>query len=302
LEIRINGEKIDFTLEQEHVLGEVIDGLQEWLETNGFTIAEIRRDDTNVPLGSKLDWKDDPVQDISVLEIIAHHPMDLAFDKLSAVARFLELIQENADPESAFIRDLMKGAEDVGEMIDAVLPIPGSERLSFGSQFLQLASESGISSEGPIRQDAFSALLKFISELLLVLSSRIREISDPETELKATMSILDTMLGNIGDVAILLQTGKDVEAMMKLAKFIETVQRMIRVLHYLGEKSHVDLGLLNIEGASTKEFTLSLNDFLRELMSAMETGDTVLIGDLLEYEVAPKLGAFHTALRAHGIL
>ena len=38
------------------------------------------------------------------------------------------------------------------------------------------------------------------------------------------------------------------------------------------------------------------------LHQRVEKDHTVLIGDLLEYEIAPKLGAFQTSLRANGIL
>ena len=43
MEIRINNEKVDYHLEQEVILGEVIDGLSEWLHSAGFTITEVER-------------------------------------------------------------------------------------------------------------------------------------------------------------------------------------------------------------------------------------------------------------------
>ena len=41
---------------------------------------------------------------------------------------------------------------------------------------------------------------------------------------------------------------------------------------------------------------MSTNEFLKELNEAFESSDSVLIGDLLEYEIAPKLEALSELL------
>ncbi|RPI96620.1 MAG: hypothetical protein EHM32_02745, partial [Spirochaetales bacterium] len=135
MEIRINDEVIDFTLEQEKALGEVVDGIQEWLAQNGFTLTGIRKDSLVLTLGSRLEWQNDPVKEITSLEFSALHPIDLALDKLTAAIEYLELIREDGDPESPVIADLLKGVDDVSQMIDDVVPSHETGSVTFGAQF-----------------------------------------------------------------------------------------------------------------------------------------------------------------------
>jgi hypothetical protein len=301
VEIRINGETINFTLEQEKALGEVVDGIQEWLAINGFAVTGIQRDSSVLEMGSRLEWQNDPVDEITSLEITAIHPTDFALDKLTAITQYLDLLRQEGNPESPVVADLLKGIDDVSQMIDDVVPAQGSDSVTFGSQFEKLAQGTGII-QGEVSVDGFNDFLAFVSELVVVLSSRMRELSDPTSELRSVAPILRAMLGEIGGVALLLQTGKDAQAMGQLIKFIEIVQKLLRLVHNLGEQAQLDLGIFKIEGAPVADFTGKLNDFLRELSGAMEAGDTILVGDLLEYEIGPKLSGFVTAIEESGVL
>ena len=50
----------------------------------------------------------------------------------------------------------------------------------------------------------------------------------------------------------------------------------------------IDLKALELNGRPVAELHGELNDFLEESAGALETGDCVLLGDLLEYELAPR--------------
>ena len=289
MEIRINKEVVDFTLEHERALGEVVDGIQDWLGTNGFTITGIKLNDTELTFASRLEWQDEPVEEVDSLDISAHHPMDLALDKLVAVVQYLQLIAEEADPESPVTMDLLKGLDDVSQMIDEVFPYSTTSTTTFGSQFRTLAEKTRLLDGGPVSTQDFDAFIAYTNELVIVLHARIREISDPATELKTLAPSLKEMIDRVGDVAVLLQTGRDQEAMTTLLRLLEILQKLVRVIHYLTEKDLIDLGIIEIEGEGISDFASGLNGFLRELSEAMEASDTILIGDLLEYEIAPKL-------------
>lgn len=61
-------------------------------------------------------------------------------------------------------------------------------------------------------------------------------------------------------------------------------QREIMVANILG----LDLPLLSIGEKSVHQVHLELNAFLEEAVQAITNGDYVLLGDLLEYELAPR--------------
>lgn len=50
----------------------------------------------------------------------------------------------------------------------------------------------------------------------------------------------------------------------------------------------LDSTALSIEGKSVVDIHDELNQFLKEAAQALEDGDTILLGDLLEYELAPR--------------
>ena len=301
MQIRINDEQIDFTLEQEQALGEVVDGIQDWLSSNGFAITALRIDDTDISFASRLEWQDDAVEEITLLDITADHPTDLAYDKIAAAVQYLQLIVEDSDPHSAVVADLLKGADDVAEMIDDVLPSQQIGSSTPGIHFRDLATRTGIPTDAPDSSE-FARFLVYISELIVVLSSRMHEIANPAAEIRAIVPVLRDSLGDIGNIAVLLQTGKDAEAMAQLIKLIEILQKLMRVVQFLNEHALLDLGIIEIDGSRISDFAISLNGFLRELSDAMEAGDSVLIGDLLEYEIEPKLSGFLSSLERSGVV
>jgi hypothetical protein len=50
----------------------------------------------------------------------------------------------------------------------------------------------------------------------------------------------------------------------------------------------IDLKTLEVDGQPVSELHAQLNEFLVESVAALEAGDCVLLGDLLEYELAPR--------------
>ena len=74
-----------------------------------------------------------------------------------------------------------------------------------------------------------------------------------------------------------LQTGRDREAMAVVTDLCDAVQRLLPLVPFLPR----DPG--------RERLVTELNATLRDLLAAFEAKDTVLIGDLAEYEVAPRL-------------
>ena len=301
MEIRINEEIINFTLEQERVLGDIVDGIQGWLSTNGFTLTEIKKDNFRLQIVDRLEWQNDPIKDIISLDFTALHPMHIAYDKLVAIKQYLHLLQDSDVPDSLVFLDLLKGAGDVAELIDEIIRPDNTSNTTYGnrlSSFLRPESSDG----GILSIDEFSSLVAYAAELEGIVAGRLREISEPMSELKITAEYLAGSIKNLADVAVLLQTGNDREALAHLVTFVDLLQKTIRIVRYIGSQSVVNLAKIEIEGETLIGFGSALNGLLIELTDAMEQADTVLIGDLLEYEIAPKLEAFIEALRENELL
>jgi hypothetical protein len=106
---------------------------------------------------------------------------------------------------------------------------------------------------------------------------RLQEIEHPEKEAAAAARLLAAAKPALENVPVLLQTGKDREAMQCILSFTELALKAIRILAYREEGR---------EGS--REFCREFNGILNELTAAFEVRDSVLIGDLFEYEIAPR--------------
>jgi hypothetical protein len=95
------------------------------------------------------------------------------------------------------------------------------------------------------------------------------------------------------------QTGKDKRAHETIELFSSTLEKLLRLIPLLRLRG-VDLELLTLGDSQFKAFMEELDLALRELLAAYEAKDTVLVGDLTEYELAPRLRTLYTALSGKG--
>jgi hypothetical protein len=56
------------------------------------------------------------------------------------------------------------------------------------------------------------------------------------------------------------------------------------------------LELIFVKDAPVSGYIAEFNTALKEMLAAYERHDTVLVGDLAEYEIAPRLLGLHTAV------
>ena len=102
--------------------------------------------------------------------------------------------------------------------------------------------------------------------------------------LPGMIEAIDIMLPKMSEVSQLLTAGKDKEAMQTVAEFTEILDNAIRFYSLFVQNGG------NQEGSNVNEdFFKDITSKLQELMQAMTGGDSILIGDLMEYEFVPAL-------------
>ncbi len=119
-------------------------------------------------------------------------------------------------------------------------------------------------------------------------SEQITAAERSEAIIETAITAISELLPSLTQHSILLQTGKHSEAMKILELFCDQFSLALRALPNLtrGDSTAIRLAI--------EEMT----PFLHELAGAFETGDSVLIGDLLEYEICPKTEALISLLRS----
>lgn len=139
----------------------------------------------------------------------------------------------------------------------------------------------------PEELDAF-----FLKEIDSVKNMEIETLSGKEVLLiaKEKGALFCDIAEKLENIPVLLQTGKEIEAMKSLELFSSEMQKLKTILPLL-PLAGIDEDKLLIEGLNPGEYAAGLFPFLEEITKAIEQNDTVTIGDIAEYEIAPRVAA-----------
>ncbi len=306
MEIVVNNEKIDFTLENEHTLGEVIAAVEAWLNKSNLVAASINLDlrdsdkqERDLIEEPEENWSGTSIDGIERLVITARLVMEIQFSNIQTVLSYLDLLKSAVEKrDQSKIEDLLQGREDTFKSLNLIYtsslnPSSFQEINDLRSLLEGANAETILAWPDGMRKRA----LDIIEVLDGMLSTRLDEMINPFTVLASSIKELELASNEIKDVSVLLQTGQEQKAMAAIIEFADLSQRLLRVLSSLEESSHISLKELKIGEERASRFFADFNGILRELIGAFDTKDTVLIGDLLEYEVAPRIELFLNFLR-----
>jgi hypothetical protein len=258
MEIRINGKTADITADSEKNVGEIMAGLEQWLANSGHRLSGIAIDGQHASLSSLEEVFGMDIDTVNVLDISTSSLAELA-------AQSLALILGDIDTyESLDFAERPAFYENWKESPQALL---AADRMA---DLFALCTQAF--SEG----SASPQMLRAIAE------ERLREVRDPGEEFKNLQPLVTEICSRLIDLPLDIQTGKDGRTAQTIQIFAGIAEKIIRVF-----------GLLIAQGYIAKEPAAELiNKFgeaVRELLAAYEKYDTVLVGDLTEYEMAPRL-------------
>jgi hypothetical protein len=185
----------------------------------------------------------------------------------------------NAEPVEVDIEaegtalDLLSGINETlleSDMLMTDFDIDGKGASGFSDVDLSALSAAGVG-RVEVRASAFA-------DVASILVSEARE----------TAEALRDILPALEDTAVSLQTGKDKEALDAIRVFSEKVAASTRIFSIVRQIRKADR-LPLIGASSVPEFFDSMNAVLLELEEAFKAKDSVLLGDIAEYEIAPRL-------------
>jgi hypothetical protein len=176
-------------------------------------------------------------------------------------------------------------------MRDAFAGLFAADELSFVQLFVDILERAGDEPDRVSRVELSAQADRFLS----VFRERLAELRSPAAEMRAAAALFDERALELAELPVLLQTGKEDQAMKAVLYFIEIFNKVIRIIPEL-RRSGVDTASISVGGSNMAEFYGALNDVLRELTDAFEHKDAVLIGDLAEYEVLPRMRSFFAAM------
>jgi len=275
----INDEEVSYTLEHERTLGEVVHGVRAWLAAAGFVITGLRADERDLLQSPPEAWGQAGVAGVTTLGVMATHTGDMKIAHWRTVDGWLGMLEEEiervGDASSDPLAELLEGLPQTLEGLKAnpFLP-PGSDA---GTRFAATFNGRQSSDVRAWSPEARHEAAEIVRHLRGLVQARIEEAAHPQVSLSRCAGLLRGCMGELKEVSVLLQTGRDRPAMEIVIRFADIVQSLMDLLPFLPPD------------AERARILVELTPVLRELVDAFGSRDSVLIGDLLEYEVAPRM-------------
>jgi hypothetical protein len=140
--------------------------------------------------------------------------------------------------------------------------------------------------------DTFSGKGFSPADLRVITEERLREVEKPVEEFTNIKTLIQETCARLVDLPLDIQTGKDSRAAQTIQLFSGITEKIIRLYHQLEIQGYITKS----EDNPVKVLISDFNTSVRELLTAYESNDSVLIGDLSEYEMAPRLQELYNAI------
>lgn len=278
MQVLLNHEPIDITLQDEKTLGDLLIGITHWLDENGLFLLGFSIDGEEQKLDESDSWKDIGLESISEIDIWANHPVLMQKNQLELISEYFNLMESTVIEHKEEKHKLIQGSQEILDQIPLVMksldPIfPEADALA--KTFLQdLADKLPKGESNPDWNRMFNTVK-------LLLQERIREYSSPKVELLTTMEILQRLQEPLSMVSTQLQNGETDLALHSIQTLVEIIHKLARCMDIFTRHPEYTTEL----GKSLQEKGNRLNELLEELVTGMEQQDIVLMGDILEYEL-----------------
>ena len=265
MEIKINGQTADVTIDSERTVGEVMAGLEQWLANSGHRFSGLAIDGQTVDASSMEEAFSREIDAVKALDI---HTTSIA--ELAAVC-LLQLLDDIEEFENLGFEEKKSFHENWKERPEALFT---------AEQMPDLFSLCGNTFSGSISCE----VLRSVTE------ERLREVKDPAAEFTCLRPLLDETCARLVDLPLDIQTGKDGRAAQTIQIFSGIAEKILRVILQLDIQGYMP----ETAKTETPEKTVSrlIGEFgtaVKELLEAYKKYDSVLVGDLAEYEMAPRL-------------
>jgi hypothetical protein len=310
MEIFVNDHKLDVNLETEKTLGDVFQGVSKWVETNGKYIISCFADgkDFGAQEMGEMDYVD-----VKRMDFIIGEEMDVLISSLEELDRYVDtigntLVGRDSLTESE-TRDLAEGIIWVDSIVtsakkllklklDAIRPMGKGKNVE---EILDHLHKTVTHLESVEVIDTFLEDLRDLKLFILDLRNRTAILDLDKDKLLEIVKEYSENMNSIKSDFVLInenfQSGKDLKASEILTNSISKLNTLLTALISL-KNSHpeLDLETVKVGDEELSGFSKNLNEVLAQIVSALESNDIVLAGDILEYEIPDYLERFQPFL------
>lgn len=282
MHIKINDEAVDFTLSGEKSALDVFAGIEKWLSDQHLLVSDLGINGKQIFLDEIKEWGQMPVEQVDSFDFIVLNQEDLNLKHYNVVISFFTLfIEALSEDNRNTVAELMKDFPAVAENLPGVIGVETGDRMR--DYIVGAIKDSGLPDNATA--EGIQKIIGDFTSLVRIFEGRIREVLQPKEELKITRDVLISLLPEMEELSVNLQTGKDLQAMNFIIRVVELLQKVIRLIFFVKKADNNDDGILS-------DFAERVTEVLGQVEEAFVSEDSVLIGDLMEYELKPVLEEF----------
>jgi hypothetical protein len=295
VELFVNGHAMDFEPGDGEGIDLVLARVDELLEKAGSVIVGLGVDGRSIGPDELEAVQNLRVSEVGRVDVAAE---DASEYRAKAIGLLLDLVALAGRASAGEDGQWEPLKQDVAGLADTLSGLFPADELSFVQGFSALvgtvAAEAEVrgGSPSPETKTDFAARIQALETFF---RERLAELDSPVAEMRRTAALFEDGAEELRELPVYLQTGKEERAMKAVILFIEIFNKVIRLIPELRRRG-IDTTSIRVEGLELPAFYASFNQVLRSLSGAIENKDSVLLGDLAEYEVAPRMGSFFTAM------
>jgi len=262
--IRINQADVDFVLEKETTVKELAASLYSWAASQDLAVVSLLAD------GRAIDGVEPmALSEITTIEVEVVPSRDQAKAQVEVVADFFSLMERGLTSPNEELKAQLH--QEFIKIRGALFPLldPIASRLTPSLTVLDGS------------WDDLQPIEQAVRTLAIETESSFWELQNPLAAVSDSLQRLDDCLGSLADLGKFFQTGQDRDG-------FELILKLFTVLEDLSRRASLVFRIQNSED-HWEQFHGDLQPVLQETENALAAGDYILLTDLIEYELTPRL-------------
>jgi len=312
MDILINDEKLEYELENEKSLCEVIDSIEEWILQNGRIISSISADNEYINLDSSPNILQKDIEGICILKIYTLSRMEFALHTVETIgeyivdlkSRYLQAVQvDNHEEILEGLKLIYSGMTGVLKLLlikdFTVLDKRGvSLRNMLGAlQAAMLKYEKRYIDKGDALEleEILDGLLSTLPRVVVWAFTKnsifLQDFENADLYFKKALAdlcrVTQDSIDKFEAIGNNLQIGRDAPALDDILFITELLDELVFMLGFFMRVHRSAVDAIRISGKSAQVIIESISDGLKEIEESFRNGDMVSVGDMIEYELMP---------------
>lgn len=324
MDIYVNDEQLDFQLEHENNLKEVIEAINDWLFQNLKVIDEIIIDgkvfteEIQELTGYSIDSTEKLQLTIVDINQLVHNSLTETKKYLTEISKYIE---SKTDFTEEDITRLITGINWTINIFVRINKIYNYEKHFTDKKFhfkneLETLEKTKSKMEEYfqakildkineiLHKSVLNQLTKWIENINILLVENKSSIENMESIREKISDQIFTIIHKIPDMQKMIemtvmdmQTGHEKEAMTNIQIIIGSLESIFALLQLIKSTFSLDYHQIKYNDETIEKINKDMTEALKELLQSMEIKDTVLLTDLLNYELSPKLEQYAEVLK-----